>query len=77
MSLSEYLRKKATLRLKKIIFPESEDERIIAAAIEIKKLKIANPIILAKSQINSLDTIYENDEMLKNKAIDFLVEFKK
>ena len=51
--------------MKKIIFPEGEDERIIKAAEILKKEKIAEPILISKKQIGNLQVI--NPETSKDK----------
>lgn len=46
------LREKAKSDPRTIIFPETEDERVIEAVKYIEKEKIANPILLSKSNID-------------------------
>jgi len=43
--------------LKKIIFPEGEDERIIAAAKILKEKKIVEPILVGKNKIEGIEVI--------------------
>ncbi|HOJ86633.1 MAG TPA: phosphate acetyltransferase [Elusimicrobiales bacterium] len=77
MTISDFLRKKAALKPKRILFPESDDERIIKAAIEISNLKIAIPILLSDKKIEGLDTLDENDGEMKKRAVCFVQETKK
>jgi len=43
--------------LKKIIFPEGENERIIAAAKVLKEKKIAEPILVGKNKIEGIEVV--------------------
>ncbi|MGE4555110.1 MAG: phosphate acyltransferase [Candidatus Paceibacterota bacterium] len=43
--------------MKKIIFPEGEDERIITAAKLLKEQKIAEPILISKKTIEGIEVI--------------------
>ncbi|HOK35629.1 MAG TPA: phosphate acyltransferase, partial [Candidatus Pacearchaeota archaeon] len=51
--------------MKKIIFPEGEDERIISAAKILKEKEIAEPILISKKNIEGLEII--NPEISKEK----------
>lgn len=51
--------------MKKIIFPEGEDERIISAAKILKEKEIAEPILISKKNIEGLEVI--NPEISKEK----------
>lgn len=44
-------------KLKKIIFPEGEDERIIATAKILKEKEIAEPILVGKNKIKGIEVI--------------------
>ncbi|PIS39169.1 MAG: phosphate acetyltransferase [Candidatus Nealsonbacteria bacterium CG08_land_8_20_14_0_20_38_20] len=43
--------------MKKIVFPEGEDERIIEAAKILKKEKIAEPVLIGKNKIERIEVI--------------------
>jgi len=43
--------------MKKIIFPEGEDERVISAAKILKKKKIAEPVLLGKKKVEGIEVI--------------------
>ncbi len=77
MSISDFLRKKASSSVKKIIFPESDDERIIKAALYIKEHKIAYPVLLSDKPINGVDILNTSDNMLRIKALEYLIKEKK
>ncbi len=76
MSISNFLRKKAASSLKKIIFPEFEDERILKATLYIKEHKIACPVLLTDKYIDGVDTINIQDNKIKAKAIEYLIKEK-
>ena len=46
MGIVENLREKAKKHPKKIVLPEGKDDRVICAAAEVAKQKIAHPILL-------------------------------
>lgn len=48
MDVKQYLRAKAKTHPKKVVFPESEEERILRAARQALELGIAHPILVGK-----------------------------
>ncbi|MBM3245095.1 MAG: phosphate acetyltransferase, partial [Candidatus Omnitrophica bacterium] len=52
MGVINEIREKAKSKLKTIVLPEFEDERILEAASIIEKEKIANVILLTKDKID-------------------------
>lgn len=49
------------INIPKILFPEGDDKRILAAAEIIANKKIANPILFTKNKINGVDTYWNPD----------------
>lgn len=50
MNFMDEIKEKAKLNIKKIIFPEAEDERVLKAAALLKKEKIVEPVLLGKRE---------------------------
>ena len=60
--------------MKKIVFPEGEDERIIETAKILKKEKIAEPVLIGKKEVNNIEVI--NPETSKDK-VEFAAELSR
>ncbi|MBM3245641.1 MAG: phosphate acetyltransferase [Candidatus Omnitrophica bacterium] len=72
MGVVNQIREKAKSKLKTIVLPEFEDERILEAASIIEKEKIANVILLTKDKIDAGDNeryVQEFYELRKAKGI--------
>jgi len=72
MGVINEIREKAKSKLKTIVLPEFEDERILEAASIIEKEKIANVILLTKDKIDAGDNeryVQEFYELRKAKGI--------
>lgn len=81
MTFIEKIKNKAKSNLKKIVLPESMDERVIEAAKIIQNERIANIILIGKiensEELNGIQIIDPNTSDLTDTFIDELYELRK
>lgn len=83
MQVLEQLRKRARSNPRRIIFPESNDPRVIEAASEFQSSELGHSVLvespqLDRSQIHdSVEVVSIGTDSLRNAAIDQLVENRK
>lgn len=53
----EHLKDRARATRRRIVFPEGDDERVIAAARRLKAEGLADPVLIAKNAVLGLETI--------------------
>ncbi len=53
----EHLKERARATRRRIVFPEGDDERVIAAARRLKAERLAEPVLIAKNAVLGLETI--------------------
>ncbi|MDP8234331.1 MAG: phosphate acetyltransferase [Candidatus Saelkia tenebricola] len=72
---------RAAIKPAKIVFPEGNDKRIQEAAIEVKRLKIAEPIIFHKQdqrlQSLGIEVIDPSHDEVINKYVDTYIQIRK
>ncbi len=73
----ESLRKRAAADQRRIIFPESQDPRVVAAADEFLKQEYGVPVLISNSPIGGHEVISANDEMRLNACAAQLAENRK
>jgi phosphate acetyltransferase len=54
----ERLQERARASRRRIVFPEGDDERVIAAARWLKQERLVEPVLISKNTVLGLDTIY-------------------
>jgi phosphate acetyltransferase len=58
MELLEELKARARATRRRIVFPEGDDERVIAAARRLKAEGLAEPLLVARNTVLGLETVY-------------------
>lgn len=71
------LRKLAGANLQRIVFPETEDVRVVAAAKKLIELKLAKPILIGGEEVPGAQRIDPADESLLEKCGQQLFENRK
>src|ERR1700757_3264854 len=54
----EQWKERARRTRRRIVFPEGDDERVIAAARRLKEERLAEPLLIARNTVLGLETIY-------------------
>lgn len=68
------LRNQAAQQPARIIFPEPEDTRVSEAAQELKRLQLAEPVLLSTESADGIETIDPTDELVIARCAEQLVE---
>ena len=81
MNVLESLRHRASDRRRRIIFPESSDPRVIQAASDFTANGYGHAVVVTNSELPKLheavETVSANDEGLREKTIEQLIENRK
>lgn len=78
-SVISRLRHRASVQQKRIVFPESQDPRIVEAASILTQRKLAIPVLIGNSIAglsNGIETIGADDEQLKEQCAQRLFEHR-
>jgi phosphate acetyltransferase len=58
LPLLERLKERARATRRRIVFPEGDDERVIAAARRLQQERLADPVLISRNTVLGIETIY-------------------